>query len=158
MNKINLQKGISLVETLVYVAIFSIFVASLLQFSNTLYVARLQGQDIFEVNGQGAQAVGVMTQAIRNANTLSSPEIGTSSSLLSINTTFPILFSEIDGVLYVNENGGPLIALTNNKVSVSNLTFSNFSNPGAPDSIQIRFTVSGNNYTNNFYGTATLRK
>jgi type II secretory pathway pseudopilin PulG len=158
MKKINFQKGISLVETIVYVAIFSIFVIGLAQFSSTLHSTRLQSQEKLEVNGQGTQAIALMTQMLRNASALSVPQAGSSASSLSLTTTMPIVFSESDGVLYITEDGGSPIALTNDKVTLSNLIFSNLTTSGAPNIIQIRFTLAGKNYTKEFYGTATLRK
>lgn len=158
MKKNNSQRGISLVETIVYVAIFSVFMIGLAQFSSTLHSARIQSQEKLEVNDQGTQAIALITQTLRNATLLSSPTAGASASSSSLTATIPVVFSESSGVLYVTENGGSPIALTNNKVTVSNINFSNLTTSGAPNIIQIRFTLSGDNYTKEFYGSATLRK
>jgi Tfp pilus assembly protein FimT len=166
MKKNNLQKGISLAETIIYVAIFSIFVIGLAQFSTTLSNTRLHTQGVLEVNDQGSQAIKLITQTLRNGSSINSPTIGNSGSSLSIDTgvgaTNPTVFSEIGGVLYINEGGGGNVALTNNKVVVSNLTFSNFSRTSTPNIIKISFTITSTNardpYSVNFDGSGALRK
>lgn len=166
MKKTNLQKGISLVETIVYVAIFSIFIIGLAQFSTTLSSTRLHTQGVLEVNDQGSQAIKLITQTLRNASSVNSPTIGNSGSSLSVVTnipaTSPTIFSLSDGVLYITEGVGSPIALTNNKVVVSNLTFSNFSRASTPNIIKISFTITSAStrdpYSVNFEGSGALRK
>jgi len=165
----NKNTGFTLIETLVYVAIFSIFVGSLVYFLNLMTTSRINNQITLEVNNQGNDVIRIITQSVRNADNIDSPLISSTSSsleLLTSNpTTSPTIFSEIDGVLYITEGGGSPVALTNNKVAISNLVFSNLSLPGTPGSIQVRFTmssiVSNPNYINklvNFYGTGTIKK
>lgn len=166
MKKQNYQKGISLVETIVYVAIFSIFVIGLSQFSTTLSSSRLNAQAVLEVNDQGSQVIKFITQTLRNGNAVNSPTIGNSGSILSIDTgvggTNPTVFSESNGVLYISEGGSSDIALTNNKVVVSNLTFSNYSRSSTPNIIKISFILTSadtrNPYTVTFDGSGALRK
>lgn len=165
----NKNTGFTLIETLVYVAIFSIFVGSLVYFLNLMTTSRINNQRTLEVNNQGNDAIRIITQSVRNADSINNPSVSSTSSsleLLTSNpTTSPTIFSEIDGVLYITEGGGSPVALTNNKVAISNLVFSNLSLPGTPGSIQVRFTmasiVSNPNYINklvNFYGTGTIKK
>lgn len=166
MKKNNLQKGISLVETIVYVAILSIFIVALTSFSTNLISTRLHSQTVLEVNDQGSQAIKLITQTLRNGSSINSPTIGNSGSSLSIDTgisgTNPTIFSENGGVLYITEGSGSPIALTNNKIVVSNLTFSNFSRASTPNIIKISFTVTSAStrdpYTVNFDGSGALRK
>lgn len=158
-------KGISLVETIVYVAIFSLFVIGLAQFSTTLSTTRLHTQGVLEVNDQGSRAIKLITQTLRGADSVNSPSVGNSASTLNLsveaipgNTTF----SESGGVLYTNEGPGAPIVLTNNKVVVSNLEFFNLSRAGTPNIIKVRFTLTSADardpYTVNFEGSGALRK
>lgn len=166
MKKITMQRGMSLVETLVYVAIFSVFVIGLAGFSNNLGSIRLHNQVMFEVNDQGSHAVKTITQALRSASQVNSPTIGTDGTSLSVVThspaTSPTVFSESGGVLYVTEGSGSPIALTNNKVVVSNIAFSNLSRPDTPPIIKIRFTLTSvsakDPYAVTFDGSGALRK
>ncbi len=166
MNNINLQKAISLVETIVYVAIFSIIIIGLAQFSTTLSSTRLNMQGVLEVNDQGSQAIKLITQTLRNGSSINSPTIGNSGSSLSLVTnvpaTSPTVFSLSSGVLYMAEGVGSPVALTNNKVIVSNLIFSNFSRASTPNIIRVSFTISSvstrDPYSVNFDGSGALRK
>lgn len=164
------KQGMTLIETLIYVAIFSIFIVALASFAININSSRISGQIIFDVNDQGSQVINVITQSLRNASTTTIPAIGTSSSTLSITTTVPAqnptIFSLINGVLYIKEGANNSVALTNNKVTVSNLVFSDLSQPLKPKTVQIRFKISNSasstkpeeQYSLNFYGSGSLRK
>ncbi len=166
MKKNNLQKGISLIETIVYVVIFSIFMIGLSQFSTTLSSVRLHTQGVLEVNNQGSQVMRLITQTLRSAHFVNTPIIGTNGNSLSIDTgvpaTTPTVFSESGGVLYITEGAGLPVALTNNKVLVSNLNFSNLSRVSTPSIVKIDFTLTSASvrdpYTLNFSGSGALRK
>lgn len=160
------KRGFTLIEMLLYVAIFTIFVGSLFSFLTMMTSSRLNNQYLLEVNNQGNQAIRVITQTIRNANSINSPGISGSASSLSLETvnsaTNPTVFSSSGGVLYITEGSGSPIALTNDKVSISNLLFLNLSKVNTPGSIQVRFTLSTNSNsvikTIDFYGGGTLKK
>ncbi len=166
MKKDNFQKGISLVETIVYVAIFSIFVIGLAQFSTTLSSTRLHIQGTLEVNQQGSQALKLITQTLRIGSSINNPTIGNSGSSLSIDTgvpaTNPTVFSLVAGVLYITEGSDSPVALTNNKVVVSDLTFSNLSRSNTPNIIKTSFTLTSTStrdpYAVSFSGSSALRK
>lgn len=165
MKKNNVQKGISLVETIVYVGIFSLFVIGLAQFTATLSTTRLHTQGVLEVNDQGSQAIKLITQTLRNASSVNSPNVGSSASTLNLTLdSVPgnTIFYENGGVLYINEGPGSPIELTNNKVVVSNLTFSNLSRAGTPNIIKISFTLTSTDardpYSVTFDGSGALRK
>lgn len=178
MKKINLQRehastpislgstGISLIETIIYVAIFSIFVIGLAQFSTTLTTTRLHTQEVLEVNDQGSQAIKLITQTLRNASSVNSPMMGNSGASLSMVTntpaTSPTVFSQNGDVLYITEGVDSSVALTNNKVVVSNLTFSNFSRASTPNIIKVSFTLTSASardpYSITFNGSGALRK
>lgn len=166
MKKQNFQRGISLVETMIYVAIFSVFIIGLAQFSTMLTRARLHAQGALEVNDQGSQAIKLITQVLRNGSGVSGPAVGNSGSSLSIDTgipaTSPTVFSESGGALYVAEGSGLPMALTNNKVVLSNLIFSNLSRAGTPNIIKISFTLTSADardpYSVIFNGSGALRK
>lgn len=164
------KNGFSLIETIIYVAIFSVFIIALVSFGSSMTASRLHNQTVLEINDQGAKIMKTITQVLRNANNVNSPSISNTASSLSVATgvpaTNPTIFSENGGILYVAEGAGGQIALTNNKVIVSNLLFSNFSRPGTPNIIKISFTLTsvasssspGGSYSFVFNGSAGLRK
>jgi prepilin-type N-terminal cleavage/methylation domain-containing protein len=169
IDKINWDSGFTLIEMLVYVAIFSIIVGALVSFMLLMSQSRINNQIVLEVNGQGTEVVRVITQALRNAVNINTPATSTSASLLSINTTLasttPTTFTITSGVLYKTEGINPSVALTNSKVIVSNLNFSNLSKTATFGTVRVSFTISDNsasaqaqyNYSANFYASASLR-
>ncbi len=164
------NKGTTLVETIIYVAIFSMIITAFVSFSSSMTSTRLNNQNVLEVNDQGIKAMKIITQTIRNSSQVNSPTIGNTASNLSLVTytpaNNPTVFSVTSGVLYITEGGGSQIALTNNKVVVSNLTFSNLSRPSTSDIVKISFTLAststasspGGTYSFSFNGSAELRK
>jgi Tfp pilus assembly protein PilW len=162
--------GFTLVETIVYVAIFSLFIVGVVSFLSNMSGTRLHNQMILEINDQGAKAMKTITQVLRNGSNVNSPTIGNTAFNLSVVTgvpaTSPTVFSESSGVLYMQEGSGSLVALTNNKVVVSNLLFSNFSRPDTPNIIKISFKLTSINATSSpsgqysftFNGSGALRK
>lgn len=163
------KKGFSLLETIIYIAIFSMIITTIVSFGTNMTTSRLNNQNILEVNDQGRNVMKTITQTLRNGSQINSPTTSNTSSSLSLVTslpaTSPTVFSESGGVLYVTEGTGSQIALTNNKVIVSNLLFSNFSRPNTPNIIKISFTITNANpsgmsgtYSFTFNGSAQLRK
>lgn len=171
MNNISRSKsGFSLLELLLYVATSSIILLATSIFLSTLLESRIKNQTIAEVEQQGVQVMQIITQTIRNADTINSPSIGASSASLSLNTvlatTTPTVFDLSGGVVRVKEGTGAVVALTNQRVSVTNLSFSNFSRSGTPGVVNISFVIStvnnsGRNeysFSRFFSGAAALRQ
>jgi Tfp pilus assembly protein PilW len=164
------KKGFSLVETIVYIAIFSIFITGTVSFMSGVSASRLNNQMVLEINDQGSKVMKTITQSLRNASQVNSPTIGNTALNLSLTTslatTSPTVFSEIAGVLYMTEGSGSAIALTNNKVVVSGLLFSNLSRPSTTNIIKISFTLTSINastspsgqYSFTFNGSGGLRR
>lgn len=164
------KSGFSLVETLVYIAIFSVLIISITSFFGTMSSSRIRNQLTLEVNDQGAKVMKTITQALRNASQVNSPTIGNTGASLSLVTvnpvTSPTVFSLNNGAISVTEGSGSAVVLTNNKVIVSGLTFSNLSHPSTPNIIKISYTVTssttasglGGQYSFTFNGSGALRK
>lgn len=163
------QKGFTLVELLLYIAIVSIIVfssASLLQFT---LESRVKNQTIAEVEQEGVQVMQLITQTIRNGTAINLPTIGNSSALLSINVVTgansPTIFDLSSGRVRIKEGSGVATNLTSSKVTVTNLNFQNLSRTSTPNTIRISFTISYVNtsgrseytYSKTFYGSTNLR-
>lgn len=167
--KLQKNKGLTLIEILVYTAIFIMVVGSIALFASNLQSSRIRAQIILEVNDQGTSIVRSITQAIRNGSAINSPTTGSSDASLSIANIDPainpIIFSQIGDVLYVTEGVASPVALSNNKVKVSNLVFNNLSRSSTPGIVQFRFTLENTDsatraeeqYSVDFYGSASIR-
>jgi Tfp pilus assembly protein PilW len=164
------KSGFTIIELLLYVAISSIILLVSSLFFLTLLEARTKNQVIAEVEQQGIQIMQIITQTIRNADTINSPTIGTSGASLSVNTTIssttPSVFDLSSGVIRIKEGTNAVINLSNSKVVVSNLSFSNLSRASTPGVIKISFTISAVNNSNRneysfsspFVASASLRQ
>lgn len=166
------QSGFTLIELLLYVAILSVIMASIIFVAISTVTQRVRNQAVAEVNYQGEAIMNQMTQSIRNSSTLNTPTIGNSGSSLSVNTVVaannPTVYASVnDGArnrIRITE-GSTNNYLTNNKVTISGLSFSNVAISGSRDSIKIQYTISAYNpsnrpelnYQKTFYGSATLR-
>ena len=167
INKIKKIKGLTLIETIIYVAIFSMVIFMILSFSNIIINSRIQSQTILEVNNQGNKIIRTITQEVRNAKSINIPTVGSLGQTLSLETydisKNPTTFSiNGNGILTIEEGGNGPIELINDKVFISNLVFENVSGLGEPGAVKIRFTLDGKktgqqNYSSNFYSSASTR-
>lgn len=111
----------------------------------------------------------VITQAIRNAEEISSPGISSTADSLTLTVSDPasnpLTFSLTDGVVMVSAGLNSSVALTNSNVQASDLQFRNLSRTGTPGNVQVTFTLTRlsdsprheYDYTRTFSGSASLR-
>ncbi len=169
MEKLQKTKGFTLIETIIYIFIFSILVTALASFVGTMQASKKHSQLILEVNDQGSRISRLITSTIHNATAINSPTISSTSTILSLemasSTINPTVFSLGGaGTLYITEGSQDTVQLTNNKVLVSNLVFENYSQPVTPGVIKFSYTVgnmatsSNDRYTNSFYGSGGIRR
>jgi hypothetical protein len=133
---------------------------------NLITSSRVNNQITLEVNNQGNQAIRIITQSIRNATSIDTPSVSSSTPSLSLTTLVsnnnPTIFSISNGILFMTEGLNSPIALTNDNVVVSNLIFSNMSNPSTLGSVKVRVTLTGTvsnkSKSSNFYGSGTIKK
>lgn len=163
------NKGFSLVEAIIYIAIFTIVLGALITFMLNINSSRLHSQTMLEVKGQGADLLRLITTTIKNSTAINSPGTGISSGVLSLasgdNNKNPTVFSEDGEALYITEGANSALALTNNKVRITNLSFTNVSKTNTKGVIQIRFriqntasqTLPEQQYAIDFYGSASIR-
>ncbi len=164
------QQGFTLIELVLYVAVIPIIVLPLSAFLLTNINSRIKHQTISEVEGEGMQVVQMIGQAVRNASAINAPPpqaFTTSLSLATANpATNPTVFSLSSGGIFVSEGGGATVRLTSTHVTVSGLSFGNFSRSGTPGTVHFSFTVTylnpeGRNeysYAKTFYDSGTIRK
>lgn len=162
--------GFTLIELMLYVGLASILLMSTSLFLSVLLTSRVKNQTIAEVEGQGIQVMQIITQTLRNADSVNLPLPGATLSSLNLITYTgslnPTIFDLSSGVIRITEGAGAPVALTNTRVSVSSLTFQNLSRLNTPYTIRIQFTLSyinsigrnEYNYSKTFIGSASLRQ
>ncbi|KXK26620.1 MAG: hypothetical protein TR69_WS6001000627 [candidate division WS6 bacterium OLB20] len=164
------RKGFSLVEVLLYLALTVLIMGTITAVFTQVVETRQRSRTIAEVDQQGAQIMLEITQAIRDAERVNSPTIGTSSSSLSLDLPLsylsPTVYTLNGSTLQVTEGDAAPVALSSNRIAVSNVTFSNLSRSGTQGTVRIQFTldyVAGDSsfdqdYSQTYYGSATLRE
>jgi Tfp pilus assembly protein PilW len=168
-NRPSLNQGFSLLELLLYVSLSAIMLLVISVFLSTLLQARLKNQTIAEVEQQGDRAMTLILQTLRNADSITSPAVGNTAAALSFNVLTPIknptVFNIINGIINISEGAGGPVALTNNRVTASGLSFQNLSRASTPGIVRIQFTLTAVNnsgrqeysFSKTFISSASLR-
>ncbi|MBI2797737.1 prepilin-type N-terminal cleavage/methylation domain-containing protein [Candidatus Saccharibacteria bacterium] len=165
--------GYTLVELLLYVAIFSLIIGTILAVATSAADQKIKNQITQEVDYQGQLVLTNITQAIRNAAAVNSPTTGNAASLLSLSTAIaannPTVYDLVQdqsvNKIRLRQGANTTSLLTSSRVTASKLLFTNRTITGGKDSIDITFTLTYYNpankpqlqYQKNFYGTTTLR-
>lgn len=167
------NNGYTIIEMLLYIAIFSLIIGSILSVAMSIANQRILNQVTQEVDYQGNLAITNITQNLRNASTINTPTPSNSSASLSYNTATlannPTIYDVVNdqsvNKLRFTAGSSSSVYLTSSRVTMSNLNFSNRAITGGRDSIYISFTLTYHNpankpqldYQKNFYGVTTLR-
>jgi type II secretory pathway pseudopilin PulG len=144
------NRAFTLVELLLYISISSIIILVTSGYLSIFLETQVKNETVREVEQQGAFAMYSITQALSNAESITSPVIGTNQTTLSIQTfspaNNPTVFSVDAGTLQIKEGSANAVALHNPRIQISNLLFKNLSRTGTAGIIQVSFLVT---YLNN---------
>ncbi len=163
------QKGFTLVELLLYIGLAAMILIAVVEVTAVVLQARVKYQTVTEVEQQGKQILQIVSQIVRNANSITSPlagQQGTSATIaVATPAKNPTTIALTGDQLFLTEGFGAPVALHADYLAVSNVQFKNISTAGSSGSVLIRFTLSRRNpanknefnYSRTFYGTATLR-
>jgi len=162
------QKGFSLVEMIIYIAILGMIVVSFINFTVTISNAKVKVYVVQEVNANMRVVMNIISQKIREAENVIVPSSGNTSTSLDLNMSAPaldILFDLNGGILYLTESGETPVAITSSEVNVTNLEFTNNARSGERDSVKMiigaDYRDQGSRefmYSNSFETTVNTRK
>ncbi len=139
------KKGFTLIELLIYCGLTLIVVG--LFGSIIVTITRIQSQQtaVREITTQADFVINTIKRLIRDSNGLSVTTnqltVGTDSS-----STNPTAVANLNGVIYLQEDGSPAQPLTTSRVVANELTFTDLYS-GASEVVNIKLTLSFN--TNN---------
>lgn len=139
-----MQKGFTLIEVLIYIAIIGIVVSGFIAFALSINSSRAKTYVAQEVQANTRTALDLISQKIRLADNVVSPIEGDSASSLELDMSDPdpnLIFGVTDGVLGIAEGVGDPIPITSDEVNVSNLTFTNLAVSGERDNIRVEITI-----------------
>jgi prepilin-type N-terminal cleavage/methylation domain-containing protein len=168
------DKGFTLMEVLLYVAIFSLIIGAVAGLAINSTSERAHNQIVADLNYQGESVMYTIVQAVDNSTSIDTPTLGTNSGTLSLSTadpsTNPTVFDAFTDStttrMQISEGSVPTQNfLTNSRVRLTNLTFTNNGVTGSKGSVQIEFTLTyvtnstlrSFNYSKTFDGAATIR-
>lgn len=139
------RAGFTLIELLLYVAVAVAVLLSIVAFISLLLESRAHSQAIMEVESQGRSAMEFIASRARNAAAITTPVVGNSAQLSLVMADplkNPTSVDAPNGVLRAREGAGLPVALTNNRVTASNLIFQNVSRPGTRGIIRVQVTLT----------------
>lgn len=163
------KKANTLIELLLYISLFVVIFSSLFVSLSIFYSNKVKNRTILEVEQQGQLISMIISQEIRNAQSIVSPLIGGSANSLSLEHLDPLknpLVFSLSGDKIVVSEGGVLSDLSSSKIRLSNLNFDNNSVLNGTQSIAFSFDISyisdskrqEYKYNKSFFGTANLLK
>ena len=139
------QEGFSLLEILLALAVGGMVIIIISVSLILVLKVRAKSQAILETEEQGYQILNLITQSVRNASEISSPTQGQTELSLSLlmpdSGKSPTNFWIENGVLKMSEGTGQAITLSNNRVRITGLSFTNLGLGSAPGIVRIALTI-----------------
>ncbi|MDQ7814343.1 MAG: hypothetical protein RDU25_00855 [Patescibacteria group bacterium] len=146
------QEAFTLLEFMLYAGIVAVLLFATTEVILSLLDGKAKIDAIQEINQNERLVMRMMSQAIRSANSVTTPAQGATSSILVLQTdsttTSPTIFSVVDQTLQVKEGNAATTTLTSSGVRISSLEFRNLASTGTPANIRINLSVSSENPTN----------
>jgi len=135
------SRAFTLIELLLYVSLSGVIIFTTTMLLMSVLDARAKNQTILTVDSEGAKAMTIINQTVRNATAINLPaNSGDTGAELRLNGS-TIRFSLTNGIIQMYDNGDT-IPLTSCKVTISNLQFRNLSGTSTPGNIDTTFTVT----------------
>ena len=130
-NVVNKNRGFTLIETLMYAVIFVIVVGGMVSYAFAMLTSSHRTNTQIEVTDNARFLTQKLQRAIQGASSINSPLVGNSASSLSITTASssmnPLVIDLNNGVVRFKKASNSPIAITNSFVTVSSLSFTNYS-------------------------------
>lgn len=162
------KKGFTLIEIIVYLGILAMIVTAFISFSLAVSNVKTKIYVTQAVNSAIRDSLELISQKVKVTEELALPLVGESDSNLALDMPAgdaDIVFSLVDGVLYMGEDLNTPVAVTSDEVLISELVFSNISKKNSRDSVEVyikanyRYADSREfQYENEIKTTITTRK
>ena len=146
------EKGFTLIETIIYVAIIGAVVTSFISFSLSISSVRNKNYVIQEVQANSRVVMNIIQQKIRLANGInigasvfdSDPGVLSLSMADALKNPTIISLDNDDGTMQITEGASDPILITSGKVKVSNLIFTNLTPAHGKGNIGIDYKIEYN--------------
>lgn len=159
---INKSKGFTLIETLIYLALFMLVIIAIIDSISAISNSYKNVKELRAIESSAMTSLDRMVSEIRNAISVDTANTTFNSSpgqLTLVNGTSTKKFYVSNNRLMINEDGliGPL---TGSDIKVTSLIFRSIATTTASAvkiELSLRNVASSTSLTENFYMTATLR-
>lgn len=167
------MRGFTLVELLIYIAIFAFLAVGFVSFSIALSNVKAKALVSSEVQSNGRVALGLITQRIKSANgvNLGTSAFGVDPGVLSLSMASSTLNPTIidldqnDGRVRIKEGLQPSVFVTSDSVKVTNFMFTNLSSLSSRENIRVEMNIEYDNpsgdveyqFSQNLRSAASLR-
>ncbi len=146
------ERGFTLVEMLIYIAIFAVAISSFVFLGVTISESRNESYVVQEVQANNRMALDIISQKIRQATSVNigSSTFGSDPGVLSLAMaeagSDPTLINldQDDGTLRITEGASSPVNVTSKQVTVKSLIFTNLTD-GERENIKIEMTVEYKN-------------
>ncbi|MBU3668442.1 MAG: hypothetical protein FGM57_00575 [Candidatus Taylorbacteria bacterium] len=171
MRKQNVQQGVSIVETLIYMALLAVIALGLVQGMYSLTTSYRNVRVYRSIETASVQSMDRIIRDIRSATGINTSQTSynVSQGSLSLNTvdsngtgmTVRYYLATTTSQIMVEENGSLLGPITPSDMSVDSLIFRSYATTTS-SAIKVEMIMSNStttpvDFSQNFYGTAILR-
>lgn len=136
-----LSRGFSLVELLVYLALMSIFLMTLLNIFTTTLKTKLASESTSGISQDSRYILSKLSYDVNNADSVALPLLGSSSASLQLVSSGSASTYGLSAGNLVKTTGGISTNLNGINTQLDSISFKNIGNPGGKPTIQIVFTV-----------------
>ncbi len=142
------KEAFSLVELLIYIAIFAIISIFLVAILTTFTRIQVRQTSVNEVNHQITFVSGVVKQMIQNSSLVDMTDAVTTSTIdlrMASSSVDPTLIYASGTVVYLQQGSSSPVALTDSSVNVTNFSATKYQNPGGTSIVQVNMSLAYNN-------------
>lgn len=170
-NKKTNQRGFTLIETIIYVAIIGGVLVALTSFILSISGSRNKSYAEQEINANARMAFSVLTHKIKSASAINvaSSTFGAHPGVLSLamtsSTLNPTVFALSGGRLSIAEGVSAPQFITDQRITITNLVFTNLSGDGSRGNVGIELnfayassTGADYNFTSSLQTAVSLRQ
>ena len=147
-----MNRGFTLIELIIYITIVAGVLIVAFNFGWEIIYGNIKSQAMREVQQNSRLATEKITEAILGASGINNLTPGNSDIILSLamqdSSLNPTLFEVVGGKLMITQKRSGPYELTNDRVRVTNLQFTNVSYVDTPGTIKIQMTIEHVNPNN----------
>ena len=152
LNLLNSLTGFTLIELLIYMGIVAVILVVIFNFGWEIIYGDVKSRAMREVQQNSRFAMEKISESILAASDINNPASGSTSNSLSLSmqdlNLDPTIFEIVDSKLKITQGVNGPYELTNNRVKVTNLQFTNFSYTDTPGTIRVQITIEHVNPNN----------